>query len=55
MSVQFIEDFMRGQRDCQLDVPHKPGQPEAYDRGYAAEYESEQIMSEVSQREYRTA
>ena len=38
------DDFLRGQKDCQDGELHKPGQSEDYDRGYAAQYEFEQMM-----------
>lgn len=46
--MSFIDDFLRGQRDCSKGVPHKQGQSEAYNRGYAAEYEMSAIKDEIS-------
>lgn len=46
----FIEDFLRGQRDCSQGVQHQAGQSQAYDRGYAAEYEQEQQLAWLSER-----
>ena len=43
----FVTDFLQGQMDCSKGIPHEEGKGEAYDRGYAAEYESEQVMNEV--------
>ncbi len=40
----FSDDFLQGQRDCEEGIPHQTGKSEAYDRGYAAQYEMEQIM-----------
>ena len=37
--------FLRGQADCRDGMPHKEGMGEAYDRGYACQYESEQVRS----------
>ena len=42
------DDFLRGQRDCKNGMPHKSGQSESYDRGYGAQYEAEQIQTEMS-------
>lgn len=39
-------EFLRGQRDCQAGIPHKPGQSNDYNRGYSAQYTAEQIKSE---------
>ena len=46
-----VGDFVRGQRDCKNGVPHEAGKSASYDRGYAAEYELEQIKSEWSDQE----
>jgi hypothetical protein len=43
-------DFIDGQSDCRSGVEHKSGRSEAYDRGYAAEYESEQVMAVQAER-----
>lgn len=45
--MSFESDFLQGQRDCKNGVPHKPMQSEAYDRGYAAQYEAEQVQTEM--------
>lgn len=39
-------DFLRGQRDCRDGVDHRVGQSSSYDRGYAAQYEWEQVRAE---------
>ena len=39
------DEFLRGQRDCMNGEPHKAGQSEDYDRGYAAQYELEQVKN----------
>jgi len=36
-------DFAQGQRDCSEGVPHAEDRSESYDRGYAVQYELEQI------------
>jgi len=38
------KEFFRGQRDCENGVAHKEGQSKSYDRGYAAQYELEQVL-----------
>lgn len=43
-------EFLRGQEDCQRGEPHKAGRSESYDRGYAAQYEWEQVKGEISDR-----
>jgi hypothetical protein len=43
----FSTDFMQGQRDCREGIPHQSGKGEAYDRGYAYQYEAEQLMTEL--------
>ena len=48
--IKSADDFLQGQRDCQDGVPHKQGMSSDYDRGYACEYESEQVMSELGLR-----
>lgn len=42
----FSDDFLRGQKDCGNGKPHKAGESEAYDRGYATQYEAEQVRNE---------
>jgi|GEM_PF-2560623 len=39
----FSADFLAGQKDCRKGIGHKPGQTDAYDRGYSAEYQSQAI------------
>jgi hypothetical protein len=46
----FVDDFLRGQIDADKGLPHQAGKSEAYDRGYAAQYEAEQIASEQYRR-----
>lgn len=38
------DEFLRGQQDCKEGKPHKSGSTD-YDRGYAAQYELEQVLS----------
>lgn len=42
------DKFLRGQKDCRDGKPHQSGMGKDYDRGYATEYEAEQIASEMS-------
>ena len=44
----FADEFLRGQRDCQEGLPHQTGESDAYNRGYATEYEAEQIRTHRS-------
>lgn len=41
------DEFMRGQRDCINGIPHKSDSKD-YDRGYAAQYELEQVTEKIS-------
>jgi len=50
----FEDEFLRGQRDCMNGLPHKSDQGEDYDRGYAAQYEHEQVQTEISLRASQT-
>jgi hypothetical protein len=43
--MNFSDEFLRGQKDCAKGIPHTP-QSEAYNRGYAAEYEMNAIKDE---------
>jgi len=45
-----VSDFIRGQEDCKNGVEHKPIS-EAYTRGYAAQYELEQMNTEMAKEE----
>jgi len=38
-------DKARGRSDCKKGVCHAPGQSQAYDEGYAQQYENEQILT----------
>ena len=50
MNEQWVNDFLLGQMDCQKGVEHKDGS-DANNRGYAAQYESEQV-NEWKERKY---
>jgi hypothetical protein len=47
-TVDSASDFLQGQKDCQSGTEHKPNMSRDYDRGYRAEYQKEQVMSELS-------
>lgn len=40
-----ISDFINGQRDCREGVAHAAGKSAAYDRGYNAEYQLQEMRS----------
>ena len=44
--VEELSEFIRGQSDCKAGEPHKPDQGRDYDRGYRAQYELEQVLTE---------
>ena len=48
MSDINTSEFLRGQKDCMNGKSHKSGQSDDYDRGYAAQYELEQIAEKMS-------
>ena len=48
---KFSDDFMRGQADCKNGLAGLQGQTEDYYRGYSAEYEMEQLISNRSMRQ----
>ena len=50
VAVDFSNDFLDGQQDCANGEPHQAGRSDAYDRGYAAQYEAEQIQTEMEVR-----
>jgi len=47
-----VSDFIQGQKDCAEGIPHQSGKGEDYDRGYAAQYELEQVKAEMEGRKY---
>jgi len=48
MNPVFMDDFLRGCRDCAEGRPHKQFQSQAYDAGYASQYAIEQTVSAQS-------
>jgi hypothetical protein len=42
------QKFIKGESDCAEGLAHYSGKGEAYDRGYAAQYEREQQESNLS-------
>jgi hypothetical protein len=50
--MSFEDEFLKGARDCQEGKPHDDGKGEYYDRGYATQYEMEQIQTAESERNY---
>jgi len=46
--MDFSTEFLAGMRDCKDGKAHEAGKGEAYDRGYATQYESEQVQAEMS-------
>lgn len=40
--------FLQGQQDCKEGKPHASGRGESYDRGYATQYEWEQVQEAMS-------
>jgi len=45
---EFADDFLRGQQDCINGKPHKQGESDAYDRGFATQYAMEQQLTEAT-------
>lgn len=44
---ELFDDFLQGQNDCKNGVEHKEGMNNAYNRGYAAQYELEQVKDAI--------
>lgn len=42
------EMFLQGQIDCRDGKPHQSGKGESYDRGYATQYEWEQVQGAMT-------
>lgn len=42
--MSFEDDFIKGQQDCREGIPHTAG-TDAYNRGYATQYEAEQAVT----------
>ena len=49
----FSNDFIMGQKACRNGIEHVAGKSAAYDRGYATQYELEQIKTEWSEQEVK--
>lgn len=47
---RFADDFLKGQKDAAKGIPHQAGKSEAYDKGYAAQYEAEAMKDETTRR-----
>ena len=45
--MSFEDDFLQGQKDCRDGLPQRRDN-DAYLKGYAAQYEQEQIATEMS-------
>jgi hypothetical protein len=45
MTSEQIKDYFEGMRDAENGVSHKSGRSAEYDRGYASQYEFEQVKS----------
>ena len=49
----YADDFLNGQRDCKEGVAHEAGKSKAYNDGYSAQYEFDQVRNEMGiSREY---
>tara|TARA_R110002096_G_scaffold130155_2_gene279240 strand:- start:105 stop:284 length:180 start_codon:yes stop_codon:yes gene_type:complete len=46
----FDIDFMLGQTDCREGVEHVAGMSDAYNRGYAAEYQHQENLTALQER-----
>ena len=42
--IQNLSLYMQGVKDCKNGEPHSSGKGEAYDQGYADQYEIEQVI-----------
>jgi len=49
MSELNTDDFLQGQIDCMQGIEHKEGMSDSYNRGYAVQYEVEQMRNELCQ------
>lgn len=45
--------FIKGQEDCEKGIKHQHGKGEYYDRGYATQYELEQVNNWMSEHGFR--
>ena len=41
-------EYLRGQSDCKNGLPHQPNQHPDYDRGFAIQYEWEQVLTQTT-------
>lgn len=48
MSELNTDDFLQGQIDCIQGIEHKEGMSDSYNRGYAAQYELEQVKDALT-------
>ncbi|MDB4261393.1 hypothetical protein N9878_00860 [bacterium] len=48
--TDFSFDFLLGQTDCREGIKHVAGKSDAYDRGYAAEYQQQENLTALSER-----
>jgi len=46
MNIVNCDLFLQGQKDCADGISHEEGMPEDYNRGYAAQYELEQTITD---------
>ena len=51
--MSFETDHLDGQRDCKEGREAQKGREDAYYDGYGAQYELEQVMTEMSRNEIR--
>lgn len=42
--MNFLSEWMQGQKDCQDGISHTDGRGDSYDLGYSEEYEKQQIQ-----------
>ncbi|MEX2964705.1 hypothetical protein [Microbulbifer sp. TYP-18] len=48
-SITNPDDFLRGQESCQTGLPSPLNETEDFERGYAAQYAQEQMLTERSE------
>jgi hypothetical protein len=46
-------EYLRGMQACSEGKEHQAGQSREYDKGFAAQYEHEQVLTEISLQEAR--
>lgn len=47
-SVFYVDNFLRGQQDCEAGRPHRDDMGDGYDDGYSAQHTKEQVQAEMS-------